>query len=75
MLIINRLEENNDLWLTKSDSGYYIKHKVDRMLNEPSDDALYEEAVDIDVNGQPRYEYEETNILIENEEQEDESNN
>lgn len=72
--------ENTDLWLTKSDSGFKIKQVADR-LGQPIPDVEYGEAVDIDVNGQPRYDYIETENLVEvpedeteGEEQETETN-
>ena len=63
MITTERIE-NTDLWLTKSDSGFKIKQVVDR-LGQPIPDVEYGEAVDIDVNGQPRYDYIETETPIE----------
>ena len=79
MIKIKRIE-NTDLWLTKSDSGFKIKQVVDR-LGQPIPDVEYNDAIDIDVNGQPRYDYIETENLVEvpedeteGEEQETETN-
>ena len=63
MIKIKRIE-NTNLWLTKSDSGFKIKQVVDR-LGQPIPDVEYNEAIDIDVNGQPRYDYIETENLVE----------
>ena len=54
-----------------SDNNKMIKPVFDRLGKPINPNAMYEEAVDVIVNGQPRYNYVETNIDIEKEEVED----
>lgn len=68
MIIINKVEDG---FLTYSDSGLKIKPVYDRLNREINKEALYDDAFDIEVEGKPRFEYEETDIkreVIENEE-------
>lgn len=48
-----------------SDSGVKIKQTYDRLGKPISENAIYDEAIDIIVGGQPRYDYTETDIPIE----------
>ena len=72
MIVIERYE-NTNLWITRSDAGVKIKPVFDRLGKEIAD-FNYNEAIDIDVDGYPRYDYEETEEVIEQEENEEENN-
>ena len=61
MIKIEKLEEG---YKTYSDEGYMIRPILDRMGEPINSDALYDEAEDIEVDGQPRFDYEETDIKI-----------
>lgn len=65
MIKIEKLEEG---FRTYSDEGYTIRPVLDRMGEEINSNAIYDEAEDIEVDGKPRFDYEETNIKIEQEE-------
>lgn len=56
---------NEKLIKTYSDSGLKIKPIYDRIGNPINENARYETAIDIIVNGEPRYDYEETDEPIE----------
>lgn len=73
MIIVERYE-NTNLWITKSDAGVKIRPVFDRLGKEIAD-FNYNEAIDIDVDGHPRYDYEETEELIDQEEEQIEENN
>ena len=59
MLKIEKIEDN---YRTYSDEGFMIKPVYDRLHEPINPNALYDEAEDIEVNGQPRFVYKETNI-------------
>ena len=70
MIKIEKLEQG---FRTYSDKDYMIRPILDRLGKEINPNAIYDEADDIEVEGQPRFDYEETNIKIEkNEEIEEE---
>lgn len=48
-----------------SDNNKMIKPTYDRLGKPINPDAMYDEAIDIIVDGMPRYDYEETDIEIE----------
>lgn len=62
----------NNLIKTYSDNNKMIKPFYDRLGKEINPNALYSEAIDIVVNGLPRYEYTETDIPIDEQEHEQE---
>jgi hypothetical protein len=66
MIKIEKLEEG---FRTYSDEDYMIRPILDRLGNEINPNAIYDEAEDIEVNGQPRFDYEETEIKREKEEE------
>ena len=59
MIKIDKIEEG---YKTYSDEDYMIRPIFDRLGKEINPNAIYDEAEDIDVNGYPRYDYEETDI-------------
>ena len=65
MIKIEKIESG---FRTYSDEGYMIRPTLDRLGEEINLSAIYEEAEDIEVDGKPRFDYEETNIKIEQEE-------
>lgn len=67
-MIKTEIVENNFI-KTYSNNNKMIRPIYDRLGKEINPDALYSEAVDIVVNGLPRYEYEETEIEIESEQE------
>lgn len=62
MIKVEKLEEG---YRTYSDESYKIRPILDRLEQPISQNAIYEEAEDIEVDGQPRFDYEETDIKIE----------
>lgn len=59
MIKVEKLEEG---FRTYSDENYKIRPILDR-LNQPiPENAVYDEAEDIEVDGSPRFDYEETDI-------------
>ena len=58
---------------TYSDEDYMIRPILDRLGKEISPNAMYDEAEDIEVDGRPRFDYEETDILRESEDIQEES--
>ena len=62
MIKVERLEEG---FRTYSDEGYMIRPVLDRLGGEINTAAEYEEAEDIEVDGHPRFDYEETETKIE----------
>ena len=71
MIVIERIENR---FKTYSDEDYMIKPIYDRLGKPINPNALYEVAEDIEVDGHPRYDYEETDTPIEHlpEEEEEE---
>ena len=61
--------DGNRLCKTYSDSGKMIKQVYDKMGRPIVQNAIYAEAIDIVINGYPRYDYIETDIDIEKEEE------
>lgn len=59
MIKIEKLEEG---FRTYSDEDYMIRPILDRLGEEINPNAIYDEAEDIEIDGQPRFEYEETDI-------------
>lgn len=59
---------NERLIKSYSDNNKKIKPTFDRLGREINPNAVYDEAIDIIVNGQPRYDYVETDQDIEAEE-------
>ena len=59
MIKIEKIEDN---YRTYSDEGYMIRPILDRLGEEININAIYDEAEDIEVDGQPRFDYEETDI-------------
>lgn len=66
-----KIEKTEEGFRTYSDEDYMIRPILDRLGNEINLNAMYDEAEDIEVNGYPRFEYEETNIKREVEENEE----
>ena len=52
-----------------SDNGVKIKQAYDRLGKPINENAVYDKAIDVIVNGQPRYDYVETNIPIQEREE------
>ena len=75
MVKLRLADDNANIVISYSDEGKMIKPVYDRLGKPIKDDALYSEACDIIVNGMPRYDYIETDIEIEKEEQADEVGN
>lgn len=74
-IIVERTED--DLFVSKSDNSVKIRPILDRLGKEISQHAIYDVAVDVAVNDEPRYDYVETAIPIEivnEDEREDEIN-
>ena len=67
MIVIEKIDD--ELIKSYSDSNKMIKPVYDRIGKEINPNAVYGEAIDIIVNGQPRYDYVETDIDIEVEEE------
>ena len=59
MIKIEKIETG---FRTYSDEDYMIKPILDRLGKEINPEAIYDEAEDIEVDGQPRFDYEETDI-------------
>lgn len=59
MIKIDKIETG---FRTYSDEDYMIRPILDRLGKEINPNAIYDEAEDIEVNGQPRFDYEETNV-------------
>lgn len=64
-----KIEKTETGFRTYSDEDYMIKPILDRLGKEINLNAIYDEAEDIKVNGQPRFDYEETDIKREKEEE------
>lgn len=62
MIKIERIENG---FRTYSDENYMIRPIFDRLGEPINPNAIYDEAEDIEVDGQPRFDYEETDTLIE----------
>lgn len=72
MAIQHEILENN-LVRTYSDNSLKIKQTYDRLGQPISEYAIYDEAVDILINGEPRYDYVETDEPIEVEQEEEDN--
>ena len=59
MIVIKKIETG---FRTYSDEDYMIRPILDRLGKEINPNAIYDEAEDIEVDGQPRFDYEETDI-------------
>lgn len=59
MIKIEKIETG---FRTYSDEDYMIKPTLDRLGKEINSNAIYDEAEDIEVDGHPRFDYEETDI-------------
>lgn len=70
MIKIEKIETG---FRTYSDEDYMIRPILDRLGNEINLNAMYDEAEDIEVDGYPRFDYEETDIKREIEEEINES--
>jgi len=57
-----KIEKTEEGFRTYSDEDYMIRPILDRLGKEINPNAIYDEAEDIEVNGQPRFDYEETDI-------------
>ena len=57
-----KIEKTETGFRTYSDEDYMIKPILDRLGKEINPEAIYDEAEDIEVDGQPRFDYEETDI-------------
>ena len=64
MIKVEKIEDN---YKTYSDEGFMIRPIFDRLGQEINPNAIYDEAEDIEVEGQPRFDYEETDIKREEE--------
>lgn len=62
MIIIEKLEEG---FLSYSNNSFYIKPIFDRLGYPIDGTVMYEAAEDIEIDGKPRFDYEETDIKIE----------
>lgn len=69
MVKLKLAEDNANIVISYSDEGKMIKPVYDRLGKPIKDDALYAEACDIIVDGMPRYDYIETDIEVDKEEQ------
>lgn len=67
MIVIEKIDDR--LIKSYSDSNKIIKPVYDRLGKAINPNAAYSEAIDIIVNGQPRYDYVETDIDIETSEE------
>ena len=56
------IEQTENGFKTYSDENYMIKPILDRLGKEINSNAMYDEAEDIEVDGKPRFDYEETDI-------------
>ena len=68
-MIVHEFFENNTLCKTYSDNNKMVKQVMDRLNRPIRENAIYAEAVDMVIDGQPRYDYVETDIDIEVEEE------
>ena len=68
MIRVEKIEEG---FRTYSDEGYMIRPTLDRLDEEINPNAIYDEAEDIEVDGEPRFDYEETEIKVEIPEEEE----
>lgn len=59
MIKIEKIENGFKIY---SDKNYMIRPILDRLEKEINPNAIYDEAEDIEVDGQPRFDYEETDI-------------
>lgn len=59
MIKIEKIENGFKIY---SDENYMIRPILDRLGKEINPNAIYDEAEDIEVDGQPRFDYEETDI-------------
>lgn len=66
MIKIEKIESG---FRTYSDEDYMIRPILDRLGKEINPNAMYDEAEDIEVNGFPRFDYIETDIKREIEEE------
>ena len=57
-----KIERTENGYKTYSDEDYIIRPILDRLGEPINPNAIYGEAEDIEVNGQPRFDYEETDI-------------
>ena len=69
MIKIEKIENGFKIY---SDKNYMIRPILDRLGKKINANAIYDEAEDIEVNGFPRFDYEETNIKREIMEEENE---
>lgn len=60
-----KVEKTEEGYKTYSDDGYMIRPILDRLGEEINSSAMYDEAEDIEVDGHPRFDYEETEIKVE----------
>ena len=67
-MIVHEFFENNTLCKTYSDNNKMVKQVMDRLNRPIRENAIYAEAVDMVIDGKPRYDYVETDIDIEVEE-------
>jgi len=63
-----KIEKTETGFRTYSDEDYMIRPILDRLGKEINQNAIYDEAEDIEVDGKPRFDYEETDIKREIEE-------
>lgn len=68
-----KVEKTETGFRTYSDEDYMIRPILDRLGKEINPNAIYDEAEDIEVDGRPRFDYEETDIKREIIEIEEES--
>ena len=68
-MIVHEFFENNTLCKTYSDNNKMVKQVMDRLNRPIRENAIYAEAVDMVIDGKPRYDYVETDIDIEVEEE------
>lgn len=64
-----KVEKTENGFRTYSDEDYMIRPILDRLGKEISPNAMYDEAEDIEVDGKPRFDYEETDTKREIEEE------
>ena len=57
-----KIEKTEEGFRTYSDEDYMIRPILDRLGQPINQNAIYDEAEDIEVDGQPRFDYEETDI-------------
>lgn len=70
-MIVHEFFEDNTLCKTYSDNNKMVKQVLDRLGKPIREDAIYAEAVDMVIDGKPRYDYVETDIDIEVEEEDE----